>query len=133
MSLMDEKSAPLAVWAQTLYLLNLLLLPGLAFLALLLLWWQRGGSATAVERMHLLQTVWVSFIGGLLIVLAVMLLLWWLGPNSPWTWLWVLLYFTLVHTSLILLGVAGLVKALDGKPFAFPVIGRWARQRAALD
>ena len=36
----------------------------------------------------------------------------------------VILYFTFIHSSLILLGVMGLVKAMSGQHFRYPLIGR---------
>jgi uncharacterized Tic20 family protein len=36
----------------------------------------------------------------------------------------VILYFTFIHSSLILMGVVGLVKALNGQHFSYPLIGR---------
>lgn len=131
MSSQAENSAPLAVWAESLYLLNLLIIPGLGFAALLWLWWRRRAEASPVEWLHLYQTVMVSFWGGLLIVTVVPLLWWLSGGDSPWTWLWVLLYFTLVHSTLILLGVLGLVKALNGQAFHYPLLGRRAGRLVA--
>ncbi len=126
-----EAKAPLAVWAESLYLFNLLLAPGLGFLALVWLW-RRHPSASPVERLHLYQTLVVSLWGGALIVLVGGLIIWLGGLDSPWTWLWVLLYFTFIHSSLILLGVLGLVKALNGQPFYYPFIGRRAARHAGL-
>ncbi len=131
MSSQAESSAPLAVWAESLYLLNLLIVPGLGFAALLWLWWRKRAEASRVEWLHLYQTVMVSFWGGLLIVIVASLMLLLGGGDSPWTWLWVLLYFTFVHSSLILLGVLGLVKALNGQVFRYPWLGRRAERLAA--
>ena len=128
-----ETEAPLAVWAEALYLTNLLLLPGLAFLALLFLWLRHRKRATVVERMHLYQTLMVSLWGGVAIVTVIAVLLALGGLDSPWTWLWVLLYFTFVHSTLILLGIVGLVKAMAGQPWRYPLIGRRAERLAGLD
>lgn len=115
----------LAVTAETLYLVNLLLLPGLAFLALLVLYLTRHRTAAPLAANHLSQTTGVSIVGGALLVtviLAVVLL----GVLEPaWTWLVVVLYFTFVHSTLILLGVLGLVRALSGQHFRYPLLGRF--------
>jgi hypothetical protein len=45
------------------------------------------------------------------------------GWNWEWTWVIVVIYFTCVHSTLILLGMVGLAKAMAGKPWVYPVIG----------
>ena len=63
-------------------------------------------------------------IGGALIVLVIALILALGGFDSGYTWMVVILYFTFIHSSLILLGVLGLVKAMSGQHFRYPLIGR---------
>ena len=46
------------------------------------------------------------------------------GYNSPSTWIVVILYFTTVHAALVLLGTFGLARAMAGKHFHFPFVGR---------
>jgi hypothetical protein len=124
---MNAKRQPgqtLAITAEVLYLVNLMLAPGLAFALLLLVYALKGGSADALAANHLSQTVGVSVAGGVLIVLIISLLIGLGGLDSGYTWMVVILYFTFVHTSLILMGVMGLVKALNGERFVFPLIGR---------
>ena len=58
----------LAVAAEALFLLNLLAFPGLAFAILAGLWFKFRASAPPLARQHLKQATWVSFWGGLLIV-----------------------------------------------------------------
>ena len=63
----EEKAGQnLAVLAEALYLTNLLLLPGLAFVLLFGLWLKYGKSAPPLARQHLKQTTYVSLIGGML-------------------------------------------------------------------
>ena len=45
------------------------------------------------------------------------------GFDNPWTWVIGILYFTFVHSSLILLGVMGLSRAINGRSWRFPVFG----------
>lgn len=113
----------LAVTAETLYLVNLLLAPGLAFLLLLLLSLARRKEAPALAVNHLSQTVGASMVGGVLIVLVIGLIVFLGGFDSGYTWMVVILYFTFVHSSLIFMGVFGLVKALNGQHFVYPLIG----------
>jgi uncharacterized Tic20 family protein len=120
----NEAGKSLAITAQTLYLVNLMLAPGLAFVLLLLLYWFKRGQADALAMNHLSQTVGVSIAGAglILVVCTVFLLLG--GLDSGYTWMVVILYFTFIHSSLILMGVMGLVKAMAGQHYVFPLIGR---------
>jgi uncharacterized Tic20 family protein len=121
---MEQPGKTLAVTAETLFLVNLLLLPGLAFAALLLLYLAKRHSSPPLAANHLAQTTGVSVIGGALIVLVIALILGLGGFDSGYTWMVVILYFTFIHSSLILLGVIGLVKAMSGQHFRYPLIGR---------
>lgn len=114
----------LAVAAEVLYLVNLLLLPGLAFLGLAWLYLRQRHAAPPLARSHLRQTFFASlWAGGLLLAANVGILL--LGGwRAPGTWVVVILYFTTCHSTLVLLGMVGLSKALAGKPYVYPLIGR---------
>ncbi|MGA9961583.1 MAG: hypothetical protein WBP66_04485, partial [Azonexus sp.] len=83
----EEKAGQnLAVLAEALYLINLLLLPGLAFAGLLALWLKNKDSAPPLARQHLRQTTFVSLVGGLLIVTLSGLILALGGLDWAWTW-----------------------------------------------
>jgi hypothetical protein len=114
----------LAVTAESLYLINLMLVPGLAFAILAALWLRHRRSAPALARCHLAQTFAASlWAGGLLVIVnAAIIALG--GYHSPHTWVVVILYFTTCHTTLICFGALGLARALAGRPFVFPLIGR---------
>ena len=96
----------------------------LAFLALLLLYLLKAKHAAPLAVNHLSQTVGVSVIGGTLIVVIIALILLLGGFDSGYTWMVVILYFTFVHSSLIFMGVFGLVKALNSQHFVYPWIGK---------
>lgn len=122
----DEGSAPgrnLAVLAESLYLVNLLLAPGLGFLVLAWLWFKHRHSAPPVARQHLNQTFWVSLWGGLLIVSLSALLIALGGLHWEWTWVVVILYFTGIHSTLVTLGMFALSKAMAGQAWRYPLIG----------
>ena len=114
----------LAVLAESLYLVNLMLAPGLAFIAIAWLWLTRRDGAPALARCHLDQTFFVSLWGGVLIVGANAAVLLIFGWDWEWTWVFVIMYFTCIHSTLILLGMLGLAKAMAGKPYVYPWIGR---------
>ena len=119
----DAPGQGLAVAAETLYLVNLMLAPGLAFLAIAWLWFRRRADAPPLARCHLDQTFFVSLWGGALIIVACAAFLLLFGWDWEWTWVFVIMYFTCVHSTLILLGMLGLAKAMAGKPWVYPWIG----------
>ena len=116
----------LAIAAESLYLVNLLLLPGIAFALLLVLFlWQRR-DASPLAANHLAQTIGVSVLGGALLVVTLLIAL--LGGfDSGYTWVVVVLYFTFIHSTLIFMGVLGLVRALSGQHYRYPLLGRLFR------
>jgi hypothetical protein len=120
----EPEGQNLAVMAQVLFLANLMLAPGLAFLAIAWLWFKHRSGGAWLARCHLEQTFRASLWAGVLLVVANVAVILLGGFQSVWTWVIVILWFTCVHSTLILLGVVGLVKAMAGKPFVFPVVGR---------
>ena len=122
----DDTTPPgqgLAVAAESLYLINLLLLPGLGFLLLLWLFFHHRNSAPPLARVHLRQTVSASLWAGALLILANLLIVVLGGYQTAWTWVIVILYFTTVHATLVLLGILGLARALAGQPCRYPLVG----------
>ncbi|WP_428625204.1 hypothetical protein [Sedimenticola sp.] len=120
----EQPGTQLAVIAQALFLSNLLLLPGVCFGLLAYLYFKHRRSAPSLARCHLEQTFIASIIGGVLLVIANLLILWLGGYQSANTWMVLILYFTTVHSTLVLLGIVGLAKAMAGNEYRFPLIGR---------
>lgn len=125
-----DKDAPdtpagmqLAVLSEVLYLLNLLVLPGLAFVALLWLYWRYVKTAPRLARCHLRQTLSGSLWAGVLLIFVNGLILALGGYHTPSTWVILILYFVTCHASLVLLGVLGLSKAMAGQDYRYPLIG----------
>ncbi len=121
----EENDAPgqnLAVAAEALYLANLLLIPGIGFLLLFRLW-RKHPDAPALARNHLKQTFYVSLWGGLLLAIFSVTFLVLGGLQWAWTWVLVIMYFTCVHSTLVICGMFGLARAMAGKPFRYPMIG----------
>ncbi len=114
----------LAVWAEVLYLSNLLIAPGLAFLTLLWLYFKRSTSTPALAVCHLRQTISASLWAGVLLVIANAAIILLGGYAAPKTWMIVIIYFTTCHSTLVLLGVLGLAKAMAGQKFVYPLVGR---------
>ena len=125
---LSDEAAPLgqslALVAESLYLINLLVLPGLGFLALLWLYFRRRANAAPLAQIHLRQTVSASLWAGVLLVLVNLLIIILGGYDAAWTWVIVILYFTTAHTTLVILGILGLARALAGQPYRYPLVGR---------
>jgi uncharacterized Tic20 family protein len=113
-----------AVWAEVLYLSNLLIAPGLAFAALLWLNFKRGADTPALAVCHLRQTISASIWAGVLLVIANISIILLGGYAAPNTWVIVIIYFTTCHSTLVLLGVLGLAKAMAGQKYVYPLVGR---------
>ena len=112
-----------AIAAESLYLANLLIAPGLAFVALLWLHRHTRTLAMPLACQHLRQTLIASlWAGALLAGLSTGILLIG-GLASMWSWVALILYFTTIHATLVLLGMFGLARAMNGQPFRFPLIG----------
>lgn len=123
----EQFQIPVAVQAEALYLINLLLLPGLGFAALLWLARKNRQSSSEVTRCHLRQTIVASLWAGVFLGGLSILILGLGGFDSPYTWIALILYFLCVHSVFILLGVFGLVRAMAQQTFVYPFIGsrRW--------
>lgn len=123
------RSRQLAITAATLYLLNLLLLPGLAFAALAILWWKQrrhagmAGKVDVLAGSHLESAFRGSLLAGVLLlgVTAAIALLG--GYANPGTWVVLIIYFVTAHAALVLAGVVALTRALASQPFRFPLAG----------
>lgn len=118
------EGAGTAITAESLYLVNLLLLPGLAFVLLLWLWWRSHEHAPPLAAAHLAQTVSGSLWAGILLVVANALILLLGGYDGPYVWVVVITYFTVCHSMLVLFGALGLAKAMAGQCWRYPLVGR---------
>ncbi len=106
----------LAILAQSLYLLNLLLLPGLALIGLVVLWWKNRSSHDSLGRCHLVQSLTLSaWLTGLLGGGG--LLIWQTVGSSPSGISILLLYLIVVHTGFVLIGMIALAKAMSHQHF----------------
>ncbi len=113
----------MAIIAESLYLLNLLILPGIAFLVLVWLFIKYDNISIGISGCHLRQTFSASIWVGLLLVLVTWVMLSTMNHDSPYTWMIIIPYFVICHSALVLLGIMGLAKALAGKKFHYPIIG----------
>ena len=119
----DDDGRDLAVIAEGLYLANLLLIPGIAFAILFWLWLKNRDTGSTLARQHLKQATFVSLYGGLLIVLLSAAFIGLGGLHWEWTWVVVIMYFTCIHSTLVMFGMYALAKAMAGQVWRFPLIG----------
>ena len=112
----DELQLKRAANAALASLLNLTILPVISFFALLLIY--RKTEPDMIDRYHALLGIKINVIAAavLFLVSALMILLG--GFNSPWTWVYVISYFTMVHTLFIVLALWALVRAWSGDKLA---------------
>ncbi|HZW21121.1 hypothetical protein [Noviherbaspirillum sp.] len=118
-----EADAPAAVQAEVLYLLNLLLFPGLAFIGLLWLAYRHRTSTNELVRCHLKQTLVASLWAGVLLTAVALGILALGGLFVPATWIVMILYVLCCHATLVLIGVFGLSRAMAGQTYVYPLIG----------
>ncbi|NOR52364.1 MAG: hypothetical protein GQ470_07060 [Gammaproteobacteria bacterium] len=109
-----------AVLAEILFLANLLVMPLFSFIALL--WYYRKrASYSPLASEHLQQAISTSIWAGILLFVVNMAIFLTMGYESPYIWMMVLIYFTMGHSTFILLGVFGLTRAMAGKSFKYPL------------
>lgn len=113
----------LAITAQSLYLANLLILPGIAFAVLCWFWFTRRKTAGPVARNHLDTAFFGSLLAGVLLVCVNILIVLLGGLGNPATWVVLILYFTTAHAALVLAGMVALTRALAGQMFHLPLPG----------
>ena len=115
-----------AVLIESLYVANLLILPGLAFIALLYLFMTKRNSLPALAGSHLEQTmsacVWIAFM--LFTASTTIMIMRFSGVEDVTLWMIVVILFTILHASMVFLGILGLAKALAGKCYRYPVVGK---------
>lgn len=115
-----------AVLVESLYLSNLLFVPVLSFIVLVFLFLTRNGSLPPLANSHLEQTISAGFktavmlfVGGMTTMMVRLS-----GVEDVTLWMIVIILFTVVHATMVLLGIVSLAKALAGKCWSYPVVGR---------
>ena len=103
-------------------LLNLTILPGISFIWLLMIYQKTKQQSTpeAIDSYHAKLGIKLNLIAAaaLFLVSALMILLG--GFHSPWTWVYVISYFTMVHTIFIVFAIWALVRAWSGERLKKP-------------
>lgn len=114
----------IASTAATLYLLNILLLPFAAFVLLLVLYQRQRHNVSTLVQCHLIQALRASICAGFMLILVSAGILLFGDLQQVSTWMVLVLYVLCVHSVFILFGVFALTKALSGKLYFYPLIGK---------
>lgn len=93
-------------------LINLTILPGIGFIALIFIYLKTQPGT--IGRYHAVLGFKINIIAAITLFAVSALMILFGGFNSPWTWVYVISYFTLVHTLFIVLAIWALVRAWSG-------------------
>ena len=114
----SKSDIKLASKAAALSLLNLTLLPVIAFIGLLLI--RKDSSIESIARYHTDLGIKLNIIAAIVLFVVSGVMILFGGFNSPWTWVYVISYFTLVHTIFIIVAVWALVRSWSGDQLRDP-------------
>jgi hypothetical protein len=93
-------------------ILNLTFLPGLAFIWLMLA--NKKNENGTIESYHTRLGIKLNLLAGAVLILVSGLMIALGGFNSAWTWVYVITYFTFVHTTFIVVAIWTLTRAWSG-------------------
>jgi hypothetical protein len=119
-----DKDHRLAVIAEVLYLGNISIVPVLGFVCLLIIYFRTVKKDYPFAVHHLRQAIVASIVSGLLLIVVSLLIIILGGFSSAYTWMLLILYFTCIHSMLILFGVFGITRAANDREYYYPLIGR---------
>ena len=94
-------------------LLNLTFLPGIAFIWLLIR--LKTAAKGGIAHYHILLGIKLNLFAAFALVVVSLLMILLGGFDSAWTWVYVITYFTLVHTLFIVVAVWAMVRAWSGQ------------------
>lgn len=94
-------------------LLNLTLLPVIGFVFVVYVY--RRSAQGGIAHYHALLGIKLNVFAAIALLLVGALMIVLGGINSPWTWIYVTLYFVLVHSMFILTATWALVRAWSGQ------------------
>ena len=94
-------------------LLNLTFLPGLAFIYLLIKLFK--SDPQQIDHYHARLGIKINLIAVVILFIVSGLMIFFGGFDSAWTWVYVITYFTFVHTVFILIAVWAMIRAWSGQ------------------
>ncbi|SFC01333.1 hypothetical protein [Pseudoalteromonas denitrificans] len=104
----------MSVIAQSLYLANLLLLPGLSFL-LLLNYFIKFKSQSGLARIHLYRAMQLCIVNGVLLAIVPLIYIFVFSEKPDTAIMIMIFYFVCVHAVFVLLGMLNLSRAMAKK------------------
>lgn len=110
----------LPILAPSLYLLNLLILPGIAFLFLCYLYLKFKDIDDYVARNQLRQNYFASIVSGIAIVGFSLVIILIGGFSSMYSWMLMLIYALSIHATFVLLGALSLAKGINQQCYVYP-------------
>lgn len=93
-------------------LLNLTLLPGVGFIVLLLI--RKKTEQGSIGHYHSILGIKINLAAAAVLLFVSGLMIFFGGFDSAWTWVFVITYFTIVHTVFIVFALWALVRAWSG-------------------
>ena len=93
-------------------LLNLTILPVISFIALLFIY--KKTQPGNIDHYHAVLGIKINITAALALFLVSTLMIVLGGFHSPWTWVYVITYFTIVHTIFIVFSIWALVRSWSG-------------------
>lgn len=117
MSVRTPSSTRSAIIYQSLYLINLLLLPGIAFFILLWLWFTKEKSPQRMARwvrVHLIRTIQLSLAVGIFLIIIPMIVMV-ISPEFDASLMVMIIYFVTLHAGFVLIGMLNLSRAMAKK------------------
>lgn len=94
-------------------LLNLTFLPVIGFIFLLIRF--RTSNSHQLDHYYCVIGIKLNVLAAILLFIGSMAMILTGGFHSPWTWVYVLTYFTLVHSLFIVVAVWSMIRAWSGK------------------
>jgi len=99
--------------AATVSLLNMTFLPVIGFIWLLYL--HASTEKNTIGHYYVALSISVNIIAGVMLGVVTALVILLGGLDSPWTWVFVITYFTFVHAMFILFAVWALIRSWTGQ------------------
>ena len=124
-----ELANRLAILAPALYLLNLLLFPGLAFLVLVFLYIKYQHIEQSHARIQIQQNFYASIVAGFAIVGISIVIILIGGFSSVYSWMAMIIYGISIHGTLVLLGAFSRAKAINQQAYIYPGMSYFSKER----
>ncbi len=96
-------------------LLNLTFLPVIGFIYLIYL--HSKTRQNSIDHYHALLGIKLNLIAAMALVIVSLLMISLGGFDSVWTWVYVIIYFVIVHATFIIIAVWAMIRSWSGQKF----------------